>query len=66
MKVLLFILGVMAVITAMSFFSAWVLMLVLGALAHLLSVPALAVGFWAALLIGMLLNIIGAAFRSSK
>jgi len=40
----------------------WILMLVLGALAHMFAAPTLAVGFWACVLIAILLSIIGGFF----
>jgi len=36
---------------------AWLLMLILGALSHMLNIPGLAIGFWASYLICVLLSL---------
>lgn len=61
----LVVLGIIAIVVGVFFFEPWILMLVLGGLSHMFNVPALAIGFWPCVLISILLNIIGSAFRSS-
>lgn len=48
------------------FFSAWILMLILGALGHQLHQPKLFIGYWVCFLICMAIHLIGWLLRGGN
>lgn len=59
-------LGLVALIAAAILLQAWVLMLLLGAIAHIFDWPNLLLGFWQTVPIVLILGLIGAIFRGGK
>lgn len=59
------VLGVVLLIGVLFLLSPWVLMVVLGALAHIFNKPGLAIGFGTSILICFGLSVIGGFFKST-
>jgi hypothetical protein len=67
MKEITVITVLVVVLVSLSLFGgAWILMLVLGAIAHLMTILALAISYWASFFINLLFSIVGSYFRSTK
>lgn len=60
-------LGVLLIAVGGLFFTSWIVMLLLGALASMTATPGLALGFWPVVVIVLLVEILGSLmFRSNR